>query len=57
MRTFQRDDENGLDEPTALQVEQIRAISTARLIERFGRLGPEPRHTVDVILRNVLRLH
>ena len=51
------DDDNGLGEPTALQVEQVRAISTVRLTERLGRLGAEPRHTVDEILRNVLRLH
>ena len=51
------DDENGLDQTTALQVEQVRAISTVRLVERLGRLDAEGRHTVDEILRNVLRLH
>lgn len=51
------DDDNGLDDPTALQVEQVRAISSVRLIERIGRLDAEARHTVDEILRNVLRLH
>lgn len=51
------DDDNGVEQPTALQVEQVRAISTVRLIERLGRLDAEGRHTVDEILRNVLRLH
>lgn len=51
------DDDNGLDERTALQVEQVRSISSVRLIERIGRLDAEARHTVDEILRNVLRLH
>jgi mRNA interferase MazF len=51
------DDENGLDAATALQVEQVRAVSTVRLVERLGRLGAHSRHTVDDILRNVLRLH
>ena len=51
------DGDNGLLEPTALQAEQVRAISSVRLIERLGRLDPEARHTVDEILRNVLRLH
>jgi len=51
------DADNGLAQPTALQVEQVRAISTGRLVERLGRLGPQGRHTVDEILRNVLRLH
>jgi mRNA-degrading endonuclease toxin of MazEF toxin-antitoxin module len=48
---------NGLDHPTAFQVEQVRAISTTRLVERLGRLDAEARHTVDAILRNVLHLH
>jgi mRNA interferase MazF len=51
------DHDNGLDQRTAFQVEQVRAVSTTRLIERLGRLDAEARHTVDEILRNVLRLH
>jgi mRNA-degrading endonuclease toxin of MazEF toxin-antitoxin module len=51
------DDDNGLDRPTAFQVEQVRAISTTRLVERLGRLDAEARHTVDEILRNALHLH
>jgi mRNA interferase MazF len=51
------DDDNGLVRPTAFQVEQVRAISTTRLVRRLGRLDAEARHTVDEILRNVLRLH
>jgi mRNA interferase MazF len=51
------DDENGLAATTAFQVEQVRAISTARLAERLGRLDAQSRHTIDEILRNALRLH
>lgn len=51
------DEENGLDGATALKVEQVRAVSTSRLVERLGRLDAQSRHTVDEILRNVLRLH
>lgn len=51
------DGENGLDEVTAFQVEQVRAISRGRLVGRLGRLDAEGRHTVDEILRNVLDLH
>ena len=50
------DDHNGLDQTTAFQVEQVRAISTARLLERLGRLDAGTRHEVDEILRNVLDL-
>jgi mRNA interferase MazF len=51
------DGDNGLDRPTAFQVEQVRAISTTRLVDRLGRLDAESRHTVDEILRNALALH
>ena len=50
------DEKNGLDQTTAFQVEQVRAISTERLLRRIGRLGVETRHTVDEILGNVLDL-
>jgi mRNA-degrading endonuclease toxin of MazEF toxin-antitoxin module len=50
------DADNGLDRTTALQVEQVRAISTARLVERLGRLGTEGRHAVDQILGSALHL-
>lgn len=55
--TVEPDAENGLDRTTAFQVEQVRAISTARLVERRGRLDAEARHTVDEVLRNALDLH
>jgi mRNA interferase MazF len=55
--TVEPDADNGLDRPTAFQVEQVRAVSTARLVERLGRLDAEARHTVDEILRNALDLH
>lgn len=51
------DSDNGLDRRTAFQVEQVRSISTSRLVERLGRLDAESRHTVDEILRNALALH
>ena len=50
------DDANGLVRPTAFQAEQVRAISTRRLRHRLGELDPQSRHTLDEILRNVLRL-
>lgn len=51
------DDENGLAEPSALQVEQVRAISTARLLDRLGALDAATRRAVDEVLRSVLTLH
>ena len=47
---------NGLATETAFQVEQVRAVSTGRLIERLGRLDALGRHAIDDILRNVLCL-
>lgn len=54
--TVEPDDDNGLDRTTAFQVEQVRAISTSRLVERLGRLDTASRHTIDEILRSVLNL-
>lgn len=51
------DDGNGLSRTTAFQPEQVRAISTGRLIGRIGRLDTQTRHMVDEILRTVLHLH
>jgi mRNA-degrading endonuclease toxin of MazEF toxin-antitoxin module len=48
--------ENGLDQPTAFQVEQVRAVSTTRMIRHLGRLDSVSRHTIDEILRNALSL-
>lgn len=50
------DDETGLVVQTAFQVEQIRAVSIARLVKRLGRLDSVSRHAVDEILRNALGL-
>ena len=47
---------NGLAVETAFQVEQVRAVSTGRLVERLGRLDAPGRHAIDETLRNVLRL-
>ncbi|CAN5189545.1 type II toxin-antitoxin system toxin endoribonuclease MazF9 [soil metagenome] len=54
--TVEDDGENGLTQHTAFQVEQVRAISTGRLSERLGRLGPQDRHTIDEVLRHTLSL-
>jgi len=55
--TVEPDPANGLTATTGFQVEQVRSISTARLVERLGRLDAPSRHTVDEILRNALHLH
>lgn len=55
--TVEPDTDNGLKHATAFQVEQVRAISTARFVQRLGRLGLQERHTVDEILRNALGFH
>jgi mRNA interferase MazF len=46
----------GLRAATAFQVEQVRAVSVARLVERLGRLDPVSRRAVDEILRKALGL-
>ena len=50
------DSRNGLDEPTAFQVEQVRAVSIGRLRERLGQLDAVSRYAIDEILRNALSL-
>ena len=50
------DRSNGLSTETAFQAEQVRAVSTGRLVERLGRLDPLSRLGIDEILRNVLSL-
>lgn len=50
------DDGNGLRATTSFQVEQVRSISAARLVDRLGRLDAESSHTVDEILRTALGL-
>lgn len=52
----QADDGNGLESTTAFQTEQIRSVSSVRLVERIGRLDAISRHTLDDILRLTLRL-
>ena len=46
----------GLSAATAFQVEQVRALSNVRLIERLGHLDAANRHAIDEILRNALSL-
>lgn len=46
----------GLSARTAFQVEQVRAVSVARFVERLGRLDPVSRTAIDEVLRNALRL-
>jgi mRNA interferase MazF len=48
--------DTGLAVATAFQVEQVRAVSMARLVERLGRLDPVSRHSIDEILQNALSL-
>ncbi|HDH03818.1 MAG TPA: type II toxin-antitoxin system PemK/MazF family toxin [Actinobacteria bacterium] len=50
------DVDNGLTVVTAFQVEQVRAVSIGRLVERLGRLDSLSRHAIDEILRNALSL-
>ena len=50
------DRDNALTTETAFQVEQVRAVSTGRLVERLGRLDALGRLEIDEILRNVLSL-
>jgi mRNA interferase MazF len=50
------DADNGLASVTAFQVEQVRAVSTGRLVEPIGRLDAPGRHAVDEILRMSLGL-
>ena len=38
------------------RVEQVRAVSSGRLVERLGRLDALGRLAIDEILRNVLSL-
>ena len=51
------DASNGLDRRTAFQVEQVRAVSATRLVEKIGQLDSEARCSVDEILRHALDLH
>ncbi len=46
----------GLEVATAFQVEQVRAVSTSRVVRRIGRLDLVDCHAVDEILRNALSL-
>ncbi len=50
------DSDSGLVVRTAFQVEQVRSVSTTRLVERLGRLDAVNAHVVDEILRNALAL-
>lgn len=49
--------DNGLGEASAFQAEQVRAVSSRRLVRRLGRLGVEDRHAIYDILRSILALH
>lgn len=46
----------GLTVSTAFQVEQVRALSVSRLVERLGRLDPMGRLAIDEVLRHALGL-
>ena len=47
---------SGLVVATAFQVERVRAVSIARLLERLGQLDSLSRRAIDEILRNALSL-
>ncbi|WP_249010343.1 type II toxin-antitoxin system PemK/MazF family toxin [Conexibacter sp. DBS9H8] len=47
---------SGLDHTSYARCDQLRVISTARLISRRGRIGPDQQHAVDQALRFVLDL-
>lgn len=49
-------DQNGLSVRTAFQAEQIRAVSTSRLLTHIGMLEAELRFELDDVLRRVLKL-
>jgi mRNA-degrading endonuclease toxin of MazEF toxin-antitoxin module len=51
-----RTPDNGLEAPTAFQVEQIRAVSASRLLDRRGHIDASARHMLDETLRNALSL-
>jgi mRNA interferase MazF len=46
----------GLPDRTAFQVEQVRAVSVARFVERLGRLDAVSRTAIDEVLRTALHL-
>ena len=50
------DHNNGLATETAFQVEQVRAVSTRRLVERLGRIDAPASRAIDEILHNALGL-
>lgn len=47
---------SGLDETSHVQAEQVRTISTARLVQRLGRADLVVTHEVERVLRLLLRL-
>ena len=46
----------GLTTDTAFQVEQVRAVSTGRLVERLGRIDARAFRALDEVLSNTLGL-
>lgn len=52
----QPDRANGLSTETAFQIEQVRALSTGRLIHRVGRMDALAIGTIDETLRSALDL-
>ena len=47
---------NGLVTDTAFQVEQVRAVSTGRLVDRLGRIDAPALHALGEVLRSTLSL-
>ena len=48
--------EGGLAKPSVIMVEQLRAVSKARLGRRYGMASPDTREQVDELLRMLLDL-
>lgn len=48
--------EGGLQHPSSVQCEQVRALSAGRLRERIGRLPPDTLRAIDRALRLILAL-
>jgi len=47
---------HGLVTDTAFQVEQVRAVSTGRLVDRLGRIDAPALHALGEVLRSTLSL-
>lgn len=49
--------EGGVREPSAIKCEDIRSVSTERLVEPWGRMSERTLERVENVLRSLLELH